>query len=724
MILRRQRPDCDFRGERRLRMGVTLGLLAALVLALPAVSALVDEDDPLDPARNVPLPCGALTGLPSATPQGRSNRGIEHLANVCGIVGTDVELQSRTYTTAGGQTRTRDYAFVGTMGDGFRIYDVTNPAMPVLAGKFQDSGWQNDIQVRGDIAVSTFDGVAGEDSTASTCLKLPTNTQPGYVTNGGQGVDIFRLTFRPENADNPTLVTPAFEVANPTCVGNPPGGAHNATLHPSGEWLAISNPSSDWAVDVVDLRPLNATPAGEPRLIYRLIDESRRNTASTLPPGARCPPSPPATFTCVVMSRPTPPALGSSESDVPCRPSPCPSAESAFGLWRPHDAFFSTSGRVMYVAALNSTFIVDVSGVLNGAVRTISIIPNISEGPLPGQTRAIDNPRNIELSHQVDLAPTAGMLVIADERGGGVNETRCNTQPFGVIGGLHFWAFRAITGIPQTAGASLSTPKKVGVYFNPNPGLAGLPLGPDLPGRAERGCTVHVFRIGGNGTASPGPIHPAFDGVSRLDPRTLSTAWYGAGVWTMSFAGPPSSSDGVAEYSLTTWGNTIGWNVQPGADTWSAKEYKGFIYAGDILRGFDVYTCGGSGCPTAPRDPAVLLTKTGPETVRKGTFWNYTISYRNAGPAASQNARIVDLLPPEVVFVSATNGGVYSSATRKVTYSLGTVPAGASGSVTLRVRLQGTSSVPTGAAIVNRAEFSGDLTVSPPTAVWTSVVAP
>ena len=27
----------------------------------------------------------------------------------------------------------------------------------------------------------------------------------------------------------------------------------------------------------------------------------------------------------------------------------------------------------------------------------------------------------------------------------------------------------------------------------------------------------------------------------------------------------------------------------PGADTWSGKEYKGAIYAGDIVRGFDVY---------------------------------------------------------------------------------------------------------------------------------------
>jgi hypothetical protein len=39
-----------------------------------------------------------------------------------------------------------------------------------------------------------------------------------------------------------------------------------------------------------------------------------------------------------------------------------------------------------------------------------------------------------------------------------------------------------------------------------------------------------------------------------------------------------------------------------GADTWSAKEYKGAIFAGDILRGFDVYrpaNCTALGC-TAP----------------------------------------------------------------------------------------------------------------------------
>ena len=41
----------------------------------------------------------------------------------------------------------------------------------------------------------------------------------------------------------------------------------------------------------------------------------------------------------------------------------------------------------------------------------------------------------------------------------------------------------------------------------------------------------------------------------------------------------------------------------PGAETWSAKEYKGFIYTGDMTRGFDVFSftnCDGAGCLVRP----------------------------------------------------------------------------------------------------------------------------
>jgi hypothetical protein len=59
----------------------------------------------------------------------------------------------------------------------------------------------------------------------------------------------------------------------------------------------------------------------------------------------------------------------------------------------------------------------------------------------------------------------------------------------------------------------------------------------------------------------------------------------------------------VGDDPRSTWGNTLGWNVMPGADTWSAKEYKGYIYTGDMTRGMDVFsftTCDGIGCVVRP----------------------------------------------------------------------------------------------------------------------------
>jgi hypothetical protein len=74
-------------------------------------------------------------------------------------------------------------------------------------------------------------------------------------------------------------------------------------------------------------------------------------------------------------------------------------------------------------------------------------------------------------------------------------------------------------------------------------------------------------------------------------------------VWWIDFSSAPAAADGIAERPQTDWGNTLGWNVMPGAETWSAKEYKGYIYAGDMTRGFDVYafsSCADAGCVTLP----------------------------------------------------------------------------------------------------------------------------
>ncbi|HEX6131707.1 MAG TPA: post-COAP-1 domain-containing protein, partial [Actinomycetota bacterium] len=180
---------------------------------------------------------------------------------------------------------------------------------------------------------------------------------------------------------------------------------------------------------------------------------------------------------------------------------------------------------------------------------------------------------------------------------------------------------------------------KLGSWLYPNPVLAPDPLAPALAaiGRTERGCTIHVFRNGGNGSAGPGEVVRGFDGVSRLPARQLVTAHYGAGVWHVDFSGPSSSTDGVAEDPRSTWGNTLGWNVMPGADTWSAKEYKGYVYAGDMARGFDVFAltqCEGVGCVVRPTntpgtakgnggvegEPAELSILSGPSRGGKAGF--------------------------------------------------------------------------------------------------------
>ena len=240
----------------------------------------------------------------------------------------------------------------------------------------------------------------------------------------------------------------------------------------------------------------------------------------------------------------------------------------------------------MYVAALNSTFIVDVSRALDGTVRTLSIIGNDTQGASGSD--------DIALSHQADVSSDGRILVIGDEQGGGISNTSCNSGGGGIIGGLHFWALAPLKGVAASKGASPESPKRLGAYFNPNPTLLPDPLEGALGDqRIERGCTVHVFRLGGNGTSSPGAGAAGLDGVSTLGSRDLVTAWYGAGVWRVDFSGPPSATDGIAEDSRTSWGNTKAWNVMPGADTWSAKEYKGHIYAGDIARGFDIYRLAG-----------------------------------------------------------------------------------------------------------------------------------
>jgi WD40 repeat protein len=528
----------------RLRI-VLLALTVAVGGVIGGAGAL--EPDPLDPVRNVALPCEAVS-TPGLVP--RSAKNIAHVANVCGFVGTDVEFQSRKAVDG-----VHDYAFVGTMGGGTRIFDVTDPAHPVEAGRYTDPGYQNDLQVSGDLLVLGFDSL-GVSGATSNCLRTKAS---GTAAQTRGGVDIVRLHFDRETARFRTELVGCYLSSLSSA------GAHTTTIHPSGRYLTVN--TSFNGIEVVDIA-----------------------TASLV------------------------------------RTIPEPVADDA------HDVSFSRDGNTLYSAGLDSTRVLDVTDIYNRPATVKAIVPNAAsaEQGADGQV--------IQLSHQSDTSSDGKVLVITDEAGGGITETGCNQGASGKIGAAHFWT---VDG----------EPKKLGSWLYPNPLLTVDPLAPALAtiGRTERACTIHVFRNGGNGSAGPGEIARGFDGVSRLPGRQLVTGHYGAGTWWVDFSKPSSSTDGIREDSRSTWGNTLGWNVMPGAETWSAKEYKGYVYTGDMTRGFDVFaltTCDGAGClvrPTntpgrargggdVPGEAAELSILSGPSKGGKASFW-FDVHYV-AGQAA------------------------------------------------------------------------------------------
>ncbi len=69
---------------------------------------------------------------------------------------------------------------------------------------------------------------------------------------------------------------------------------------------------------------------------------------------------------------------------------------------------------------------------------------------------------------------------------------------------------------------------------------------------------------------------------------------------------------------------------------------------------------------------------------------------------------LTDVLPTGLTFVSASNDGTYDAATRTVTWQLGTVNVGFTGTRSLKTTVEGTI----GDAILNEVTYTAPLTTA------------
>lgn len=95
------------------------------------------------------------------------------------------------------------------------------------------------------------------------------------------------------------------------------------------------------------------------------------------------------------------------------------------------------------------------------------------------------------------------------------------------------------------------------------------------------------------------------------------------------------------------------------------------------------------------------------DCVKPGDFITYTICYDNIRNPDVHNVAIVDDLPAEVRFVSATGGGTYYSATHTVTWDIGTIPAQTSQQC-VQLVVQVDHAATPGINITNSATINGD----------------
>ncbi|PAV10969.1 hypothetical protein ASJ81_12210 [Methanosarcina spelaei] len=92
-------------------------------------------------------------------------------------------------------------------------------------------------------------------------------------------------------------------------------------------------------------------------------------------------------------------------------------------------------------------------------------------------------------------------------------------------------------------------------------------------------------------------------------------------------------------------------------------------------------------CPPLSVGANLKIYKQAPSSITSGSSMTYTLYYYNFGNKDARNVGIEDALPDNVEFESASDGGVYHSDTRTVTWDIGSVSPDGHGYKTFTVKI-------------------------------------
>ncbi len=279
-------------------------------------------------------------------------------------------------------------------------------------------------------------------------------------------------------------------------------------------------------------------------------------------------------------------------------------------------------------------------------------------------------------TYQVEFVPPSGINAAPRDAGG--NDALDSDADAGTG-----WRTPAFDVIADTVNMTLD----LGLIRGANVRITKSGPAQALPGQAVSYSLVY---------ANDGPA--AAENVTVVD--TLPS-----GVSYVSASPPPSSVSGqTITWSLGTLANgasgsiTVNTAVAAGANGQMTNQVQISTTTTNDTPGDNTSTT-----TTDVIRPNVTIQKAGPATVTVGNALVYMLSYANNGSANASGVTVVDTLPNGVSYVSA-NPAPSSVVGQVITWNLGTVAAGASGSITVNV--QSSNTLANGTQLTNQVQIT------------------